>query len=271
MSVEEPSTPPPLPARPAPPESVSPDPAWPHFGTWERVQEALFALPVHFHSKTVLEGIHAPDVQTLAAPLGATIEDQVVQTLNRLRAIWDPSDELLAYRFVRQAQTFPDVLLMRETDGDPDILFGIELKGWFLLAKEKEPNYRFKTTPAACAAADLLVIVPWALSNVFSGSPLAYRPFIIGSRTAAEYRNYHWQHVRVSRSSTEIDAPDDAAPYPSKKARVSDKPAADSGGNFGRIARTGLMDDFIEAMRRNTLLGIPVDRWLKFLRTCANS
>ena len=39
---------------------------------------------------------------------------------------------------------------------------GIELKGWYVLAKEKEPSFRYKVTPAVCAPADLLVVVPWA-------------------------------------------------------------------------------------------------------------
>jgi hypothetical protein len=48
---------------------------------------------------------------------------------------------------------------------------GIELKGWYVLAKEKEPSFRYKVTLTVCAPADLLVVVPWALSNVISGRP----------------------------------------------------------------------------------------------------
>lgn len=40
------------------------------------------------------------------------------------------------------------MLLRRASDGD--ILFGIELKGWYLLAKEREPSLRFQVTEAAC-------------------------------------------------------------------------------------------------------------------------
>ena len=57
----------------------------------------------------------APDVFTLASALGATIEEEVVQTLNRIRSVWDPDKEYETYGFVRQPQTFPDVLLRRKS------------------------------------------------------------------------------------------------------------------------------------------------------------
>ena len=44
----------------------------------------------------------------------------------------------------------------------PNILLGIELKGWHLLAKETEPSFRFLATPQACARADLFVVYPLA-------------------------------------------------------------------------------------------------------------
>lgn len=70
------------------------------------------------------------------------------------------------------------------------------MKGWYLLAKEGEPSFRFRITSAACAKQDLIVIVPCVLDNVISGSPILYEPFIESARYAAEYRNYHWQHLR---------------------------------------------------------------------------
>ncbi|MFQ5827536.1 MAG: hypothetical protein ACE5JD_00075 [Candidatus Methylomirabilia bacterium] len=57
------------------------------------------------------------DIFTLNAALGATIEEQVVATLNALRPVWDPDKKLQTFGFVRQTQTFPDVLLRRKTDG----------------------------------------------------------------------------------------------------------------------------------------------------------
>ena len=107
---------------------------------YERVREALLALPNYFRSDTSIEGILATDIFTLNAAFGATIEDQVVSTLNRMREVWDPDEKFMYHRFVRQPQTFPDVLLKKDTSGtdkdESEILLGIELKSWYLLAKE---------------------------------------------------------------------------------------------------------------------------------------
>lgn len=54
-------------------------------------------------------------------------------------------------------------------DNGADVLLGIELKGWYRLAKEEAPTYRFTVTPAACNEHDLLVVVPWVLSNILAG------------------------------------------------------------------------------------------------------
>lgn len=118
----------------------------------------------------------ATDIFTLNTALGATIEDSMVKTLNDLRAVWDSSDEYETYAFVRQPQKFPDVVL-RQIDNGEDVLLGIELKGWYLLAKEEVPTYRFTVTEAACNEHDLLVVVPWVLSNILAGSPVLCRSF----------------------------------------------------------------------------------------------
>jgi hypothetical protein len=72
-----------------------------------------------------------------------------------------------------------------------DILFGI--KSWYTLSKEGEPSFRYQITPAACADADLLVIVPWILSDVVSGSPKLFQPWIESARYVAEHHNFYWQ------------------------------------------------------------------------------
>ena len=128
-----------------------------------RVRDAVASLPAYFRTETKIEGVNATDLHTLNTVLGATIEEQVVRTLNDLRNSWDPNERHALYSFVRQAQTFPDVLLRRASDGD--ILLGIELKGWYLLAKEREPSLRFQVTEAACAEHDLIVVVPWCLAT----------------------------------------------------------------------------------------------------------
>ena len=245
--------PPPVPLSPPPADSLE-----------GRVRQALYALPAHFRSTTSLDGLIAPDLQTLSNMLGATIEEQVVATLNGLRTVWDPEGDFARYYFRRQAQTFPDVLLMADDNGR-DIRLGIELKGWFLLAKEKVPNFRFRTTAAACAPEDLICVVPWHLSNVLSGVPVVDKPFLIHSRYAAQHRNWWWQHKRKTSGNTAIRIAEGVTPYPDNQDRILDKPASDSGNNFGRLARTGLMDAYIEQMLDLRLLGIAATEWIRFL------
>ncbi len=248
---------------PTPPE---PDPDHRVTSLSNRVRDALTALPIHFQSPTVMEGLDATDLFALNTVLGATIEVQVVEALNRMRDVWDPDGEWPLHEFVRQAQTFPDVLLRsRSAQGVDDVAMGIELKGWYLLAKEAVPSFRYTVTPMACSQWDLLVVVPWCLSNVVSGKPRVLAPGIWSARYAAEYRNYWWQNIRDARSDTAIRVPTGVEPY-SGRDRTVDEPVSDSGHNFGRIARIGIMDDWIDAAIRQPLAGIPARDWTAFLR-----
>ncbi|MYE67074.1 MAG: hypothetical protein F4236_02535 [Acidimicrobiia bacterium] len=236
----------------------------------ERVQEALLALPGYFDSHTNIEGVAATDLFALNTVLGATIEVQVVQTLNRMRDVWDPQDEWPLYVFERQAQTFPDVLLRKATGtAGHEVAMGVELKGWYMLAKEREPSFRYTVTPDACTEWDLLVVVPWHLSNVLAGTPLVDTPGVWSARQAAEHRNHWWQHLRKTETDTSIASPEGVLPYKGRES-TSDKPAYDRGGNFGRIARTGIMDDWIDGVLRKPLAGIPARDWIEFLRRYAD-
>lgn len=209
-----------------------PSPEWDHYQLHRNVREAIASLPIYFRTETHISGVMATDLHTLNTVLGATIEEQVVRTLNLLRSTWDPEENYSLYSFVRQAQTFPDVLLRRSSGGE--ILLGIELKGWYLLAKESEPSLRFQVTAGACAEQDLVVVVPWVLGNVISGSPTLFEPFIESARYAAAYRNHYWQQIRESKQDRGIDVPKGVLPYPSKSDQILDKPHSDGGGNFGR-------------------------------------
>ena len=249
---------------PAPQRTLPPD-DWEHRDLYKRVREAVASLPVHFRTETHISGIMATDLHTLNTVLGATIEDQVVRTLNLIRTTWDPDGRYALYSFVRQAQTFPDVLL-RRIAGD-DILMGIELKGWYLLAKEAEPSLRFQVTEDACAVPDLIVVVPWVLANVISGSPVLFEPFVESARFAAAHRNHHWQHVRRTTADAGIDVPAGVQPYPQKSDQILDRPKADGGGNFGRLARTGMMDAYMQKLGDVQLCGINSKYWREFLKT----
>ena len=240
-----------------------------HRELWDRVKQALAGLPAYFRTETNIEGVLATDIFTLNSTLGASIEEQVVATLNSMRPVWDPDGRYGAYHFIRQSQTFPDVLLARQEPGTTtitDILFGMELKGWYLLAKEGEPSYRYRATAAACAEKDLLVVVPWYLSNVLSGRPKVLPPFIESAWYAAEYRNYHWEHIRASGGSKVISRPQGVAPYPSARAKIVDEPKQDRGSNFGRFARTGLMDTYLKQVEQDRIAGIEASYWRDFFK-----
>jgi len=233
----------------------------------QRVGGALLVLPGFFEFGTRIEGIDATDLFSLNSVLGTSIEVQVVHTLNRMRSIWDPDEEWVGYRFERQSQTFPDVRLVRRGTGQSEIAMGIELKGWYLLSKEGVPSLRFQTTPAACSPFDLIAVVPWHLSNVLSGTPVARETWVSSARHAAEFRNHWWEHVRESTDSRGISSPTGVHPYPTKDMQIADIPDYDRGGNFGRLARvTGLMTEFIASAKTQAAMGIPINDWILFLR-----
>lgn len=247
------------------PKRQLPDARWEHFQLYDDIKETLQALPSSFTSEMQVTGVMATDIFTLNSAFGAMIEEQVVESLNRARQTWDPNGDYSLYPFVRQAQRFPDVLLKRPGSNE-DIILGIELKGWYLLSKEGEPSFRFMTTPAACAPADLVVVVPWVLSNIISGEPKVFPPYIESAKYAAEYRNYYWQNIRQSKYDRRIVLAENASPYPTKTDKISDVAAVDGGGNFGRFARTGLMDDYQSALMDQPLRGIPAKYWLRFFK-----
>lgn len=249
------------------PKRVSPNRQWQHFSLWGAVRDAaLPRLSTYFRSTIQIGGISATEIYTFGTVLSAAIEEEVVRTLNEHRELWDPEQQYPEAVFERQSQRFPDVLLINYAGGQRSILFGIELKSWYLLAKEGEPSFRFTISPNACETADLLVIVPWALSYVVAGTPIVFEPFIESARYVAQYRNYWWQSVRITSQNTTILSPRSPHPYPEGREQVADVPIEDSGRNFGRIARIGIMDDYIQRCLNLSLLGIPVREWQAFFQ-----
>lgn len=236
----------------------------------ERLCTVLAGLPAYFEFNNHISGVNATDLYSLNTLLGASIEGQVVKTLNQQRSLWDPDNDWLGYTFERQSQAFPDVRLVKKVNsGRVDIALGVELKGWFLLSKEGEPSFRFTQTPAACSDYDLLAVVPWYLDNVLSGSPVAAQPLVLSAKWAAEYRNYYWQYLRDTRKLGDrtIHHPSGARPYPTKDQNIADTPADDKGGNFGRLARVPvLMTDWIAKTNELEVLGIRIRDWYRFLK-----
>lgn len=224
-------------------------------------------MPFYFESKTIIEGLDAGDLFSLNSVLGGTIEVQTVSTLNRIRNVWDPDDEWADYGFERFSQTFPDVRLVNRRGATASPVLGLELKGWYLLAKEKAPAYRYTATREACSEYDLLVVVPWHLGDVLSGAPVVRDPYVEQARYAADMRNYYWQYQRGVTAGAGITSPEGVHPYPSPKTHTSDKPEKDSGKNFGRVARVhGLMNDFITAALKTSISGIEAGHWIDFFK-----
>ncbi len=249
-----------------PPEGMEPRDDYEHFELFKAVKKAIYSLPSSFKSSLNIHGVLATDLFAFNSSLGATIEQQVVDALNGLRSVWDQNQKYALYQFERQPQTFPDVVLKtRAPDVKPYILMGIELKGWYILAKEREPSFRYKVTPAVCAPSDLLVVVPWALENVISGSPIVFKPFMMGARHAAQYRNWYWECKRKGSSVRTIRISDAAQYYPAKSDMISDRPESDGGGNFGRLARSGVMENYITELFTEKLAGIQLSAWQQFL------
>ncbi len=250
---------------PAPLES-GPDKSWEHFEIFKAVKDSIYSLPSRFESNLHVSGVLATDLFAFNSALSASIEEQVVISLNRLRSVWDPEENYALYDFERRPQTFPDVVLKASsTEIQPQIVLGIELKGWYVLAKENEPSFRYKVTPAVCAPWDLLVIVPWALSEVVSGRPRIFSPFVTSAHYAAEYKNWYWQNKMSGSSDKSITLSSEDGFYPSKSLKISDKPRKDSGNNFGRLARTGILDNYRTELFQERLAGISLASWQKFL------
>jgi hypothetical protein len=134
-----------------------------------------------------------------------------------------------------------------------------------LLSKEKEPSYRFRVTSAVCAGPDLLVIVPWVLENAVSGAPIIFTPYVKMAKYVAEYRNYWWSSLRKSDDDRRIIIPSGVTPYPQGRENIEDKPVYDHGNNFGRIARTEIMDSYVHDCNAIKVSGIEVNHWVNFL------
>lgn len=252
------------PTRKKPPED------WEHLELYQAVEAALYAVPSYFKSELNVVDVEATDLFQFNSPLAGAIETQTVRTLNALRELWDPDADYPDYTFVRQSQRFPDVVLRTDNpDAPTPVLMGIELKGWYALAKEGEPSYRMHVNPETCAPADLLAVFPWVFENVVSGAPRLQRPFVREARFAAEMKNWHWQHGR-RKQANEIEGyrsivfATNAAPYPAKADLVDDSAVHDSGNNFGRVSRTGIMDEFLRELMAEPLAGIPLQEWRAF-------
>ena len=215
---------------------------WEHYELYQGIRYALSTLSSHFRSWTRVSGILASNLHSLDVALGSTLQEQIVHTLNETHSVWDPRKQYESCRFVRQSEVFPRVLL-REASDSSRILLGVELYGWYPLAKDKAPRACLKVSPTVCAKQDLIVVVPWVLDSIVNGCPMVFDPFIEAAEHAAEYRNHHWKHIRQTTASREIKLATPAMAYPRRSDNILDQPKLNRSEDFGRLAQLGIMDD----------------------------
>jgi hypothetical protein len=99
-----------------------------------------------------------------------------------------------------------------------------------------------------------------------AGSPVVFSPFLKLAKYTAEKRNYHWQYEREAKGAAGVQLAKHATPYPVKKDMISDRACEDNGGNFGRIARSGIMDDYMKEALQTSVRGIFAKDWVKFFK-----
>jgi hypothetical protein len=256
------------------PQKKPPSSSWEYYQLWLKIEKIFYALPNYFESEIIVKGVNPTDLYAVGSLFSTAIESSLVDVLNKTRNVWDINNNHPAFTFKRQSQTFPDVLLVDASD-ENRVIFGIELKAWYALSKEGEPSFRFKIDPDSCADSDLLVVVPWLLSEVTSGKPKLLAPFVELAKYAAECRNYYWalSRTEAGKNST-INRPNIhyRKPYPSAKEKASDSAQEDAGNNFGRIARSGqgnLLNDYLYKIQNLEYLGIKIKHWIKIFKAVA--
>lgn len=235
------------------------------------VRNAVLSLPSYFETDIQIEGVEASDLFGLGDLIGTAIEKQIVSTLNGMRSVWDPDSEYMNYRWVRQPQTFPDAILVESGEDDQDPIMGIEVKTWYILAKEGAASFRFETSQDACALQDLIIVVPWHLEHVLAGSPVLREPWVESAKTAAEYVDYHWCQTRDTSKNQEVIYPESAEPYPDRKKDEVQKKPEEPTDNYGRLNRSAaghdsIMDDYLDGIKKEEIQGIPISEWISFLR-----
>ena len=77
--------------------------------------------------------------------------------------------------------------------------------------------------------------------------------------------------ARETKQDTRIEIAKGVGPYPSKADQILDKPRSNGGGNFGRLARTGMMDSYLLKLNEVHLCGIKTLYWRQFLKVFQES
>lgn len=208
---------------------------WPHHQIKKKVLETIYDITSNFdrHDFAYLRSHY----QVNDRP-EEYIENVVAYSLGVESVTWDGGITIS-----HRPATYPDIMV--HSRGEP--ILAIEIKVWNMLAAEKSPTFRFATSPRACGPHDLLVLFPFVYDLGYPGSgPLRlYPPYIENSKYVAIRRNLYWTHNNPNAPI--VEAPDDITPHVEmKRQRIKDHAANDSGKNFGRIARTPLLNRFCD-------------------------
>lgn len=99
---------------PGTPKPTKPDPSLEHYELWRAVKKAVFTLPSRFESELVISGVLATDLCAFNSSLGATMEEQVLASLKKMRSFCDPQQRYSLYSFERIAQATQVVSPLRK-------------------------------------------------------------------------------------------------------------------------------------------------------------
>jgi hypothetical protein len=120
--------------------------------------------------------------------VGQGIEELIGSELNgSLRGTWTTDGNL---SLVRNAVQFPDLYLIRRKERR--ILLSVEVKSWFVFAKD-DITARFEAAPNIIRGGSLIVLVPWCMTNLVSGSPRLLLPYVGDAKALAERRDDVWK------------------------------------------------------------------------------
>lgn len=135
------------------------------------------------------EGINFSDLLGLINRLnnyvGQGIEEHLGESLNRTLVL----SNIENLEFYRNSSQFPDLFLI--DNSTKEILLSIELKSWFVFSGD-EITARFHTSPDAIPEGSLLIIYPWTLNKIISGSPLLLMPHVTDAKELARKRDTTW-------------------------------------------------------------------------------
>jgi len=213
------------------------------------------------------EGIDFSDLLGLINRLnnyvGQGIEEYLCESLNVSLA----SSFVDGLEFYRNSSQFPDLFLI--DNNTKSILLSIELKSWFVFSGD-EITARFHTSPDAIPDGSLLIIYPWLLDRIISGSPLLLAPHIADAKELALKRDSAWHKEGVKKvdivTEDEIKSAINKIRNKSVGMQWNDKlkvwePESDNFSKIWRIYDDAINIDFYSKTMQYTINGRTIASW----------